>query len=287
MRGSGFVRIYIMPKNLRQKAIGVFDSGFGGLNIMRGLVKALPEYDFIYLGDTARIPYGTRSPEVVYEFTKQAVDFLFAKNCELIIFACNTASSDALRRIQKEYLPKYYSGKKVLGVIIPTVEVASSQTKNKNLGVIATEGTVLSGAFSREILKIDSEIKVWQNACPLLVPAIEEGEQDSVIMDILLKKYLKPLMAKKIDTLILGCTHYGILKNKIKKIVSDKVLVISEAEIVASKLKDYLRRHTEIEKKLSKKSKRIFYSTDLTDKFQLLGTKFFGKKITVQKAKLI
>lgn len=275
-----------MLKSKRQKSIGIFDSGFGGLNIMRSLVKTLPDYDFIYLGDTARIPYGTRSPEIVYGFTKQAVDFLFAKKCELIIFACNTASSDALHRIQTEYLPKYYPNKKVLGVIIPTVEVASSKTKNKNLGVIATEGTVLSQAFSREILKINPKIKIWQNACPLLVPIIEAGEQDSVIIEILLKKYLQPLLTKKIDTLILGCTHYGILKNKIKKIVGNKVLVISEAEIVASKLKDYLRRHTEIEEKLNKKSKHIFYSTDLTDKFQALGTKFFGKKITVQKAKL-
>lgn len=276
-----------MPKNQRQKAIGVFDSGFGGLTIMRSLVKALPKYDFVYLGDTARIPYGTRSKEVVYEFTKQAVDFLFVKKCELIIFACNTASSDALRRIQREYLPKYYPKKKVLGVIIPAVEVASGKTKNKKLGVIATEGTVLSQAFSREILKINPKIKIWQNACPLLVPVIEAGEQDSVITEILLKKYLQPLIAKKIDTLILGCTHYGILKNKIKKIIGNKVTIISEAEIVASKLKDYLSRHTEIEKKLSKKSKHIFYSTDLTDKFQTLGTKFFGKKVTVQKAKLI
>jgi len=276
-----------MLKNKRQKAIGVFDSGFGGLNIMQSLVKVLPKYDFVYLGDTARIPYGTRSPEVVYEFTKQAVDFLFAKKCELIIFACNTASSDALRHIQREYLPKYYPSKKVLGVIIPTVEVANSKTKNKKIGVIATEGTVLSGAFSREILKINPQVKVWQNACPLLVSVIEAGEQDSVIMEILLKKYLKPLIAKKIDTLILGCTHYGILKNKIKKIVGNNIFVISEAEIVASKLKDYLKRHSEIESKLSKKSVNTFYSTDLTDKFQLLGTKFFGKKITVQKAKLI
>ena len=205
----------------------------------------------------------------------------------MIIFACNTASSDALRHIQREYLPKYYPSKKVLGVIIPTVEVANSKTKNKKIGVIATEGTVLSGAFSREILKINPQVKVWQNACPLLVSVIEAGEQDSVIMEILLKKYLKPLIAKKIDTLILGCTHYGILKNKIKKIVGNNIFVISEAEIVASKLKDYLKRHSEIESKLSKKSVNTFYSTDLTDKFQLLGTKFFGKKITVQKAKLI
>ncbi len=275
-----------MTKNNERQAIGIFDSGFGGLNIMRGIVKVLPNYDFIYLGDTARIPYGTRSKEVIYEFTKQAVDFLFRKNCGLIIFACNTASSDALRRIQREYLPKHYPDKKVLGVIIPAAEVANMKTKNKKIGVIATEGTVWSGAFKRELQKIDPQIKVWQNSCPLLVPIIEAGEHNSKITDILLKQYLSPLLAKKIDTLILGCTHYGILKNKIKKEIGKLITIVSEADIVAQKLKNYLERHPEINKKLKKQKRRIFYSTDLTENFKILGTKFFGQKIEVQKAKL-
>lgn len=270
----------------RSKSIGIFDSGFGGLSIMKGIVKELPEYDYIYLGDTARVPYGTRSREVIGDFTKQAVDFLFQKNCQLIILACNTASSDALRLIQKEYLPKLYSNKKVLGVLIPAAEVAAEKTKNNKVGVMATAGTVSSGSFSRELKKIDSQIKVFQQACPLLVPIVESGEQNSEVADIILKKYLKPLLAKKIDTLILGCTHYGILENKIKKIVGKNVRLVSESKIIAEKLRYYLSLHPEIEKQVGKNKKREFYSTDITDNFRVLGSRFFGEKIEVKKAKL-
>jgi len=270
----------------RNKSIGIFDSGFGGLDIMRGIVKELPEYNFIYFGDTARVPYGTRSKEIVYDFTKQAVDFMFKKHCELIIFACNTASSDALRLIQQEHVPKNYVGKKVLGVLIPAVEASIEASKNNKIGVMATAGTISSGSFLREIKKIDKNVKIYQRACPLLVPIVEAGEQNSEVVDIMLKKYLKPLMDKKIDTLILGCTHYGILEPKIKKIIGKNVNIISESKIVAKKLKDYLSRHPEIEKKLAKNGKREFYSTDLTDNFQKLGSKFFGKKIKAQKAQL-
>lgn len=275
-----------MAKSIRNRKIGIFDSGFGGLNIMRGIVKELDNYDFVYLGDTARAPYGGRSKEVIYEFSRQAVDFLFKNNCELIILACNTASSDALRKIQQEHLPKHYPGKKVLGVVIPAVEFAALKTKNKKVGVIATEATVASKSFERELLKIDSEIKIFQNACPLLAPIVEAGEQNSKATDILLEKYLKPLIVREIDTLILGCTHYGILENKIKKIVGEKVSIVSEAGIVAKKLKEYLKRHPEIELKLGKHGNRIFYSTDLTENFKILGSKFFGQKIEVKKAKL-
>lgn len=270
----------------RNKYIGIFDSGFGGLSIMKGIIKGLPEYDYTYLGDTARVPYGTRSKEIVYEFTKQSVDFLFGKDCELIIFACNTASSDALRLIQQKHVPKYHIGKKVLGVLIPAVEEASGKTKNKKVGIMATQGTVASGAFVREIKKLDKNIKIFQKACPLLVPIVEAGEQNSEITGIILKKYLKTLIDKKIDTLILGCTHYSILEPQIKKITGKKVKIVSESKIVAEKLKDYLGRHPEIEKNLAKGRKRSFYSTDLTENFQVLGSKFFGQKIKVKKAKL-
>ncbi|MEI8103367.1 MAG: glutamate racemase [Candidatus Moraniibacteriota bacterium] len=271
---------------LRDKNIGIFDSGFGGLNIMRGIVRALPEYDFVYLGDTARTPYGTRSQETIYEFTRQAVDFLFSKNCALIIFACNTASSDALRLIQQKYIPKRYPDGKALGVLIPIAEVAVSKTSNKRIGVVATESTVSSGAFIREISKLDPEIQVFQNACPLLVPLIESGEIDSEVTEMMLRKYLASLLKQDIDTLILGCTHYGLLENKIKKITGESVTVISEPGIVAEKLADYLERHPEVEERLSKKNKRTFYSTDLTKKFEILGSKFFGKKLEVEKANL-
>ena len=253
---------------------------------MKGIVKRLPEYNYVYLGDTARVPYGTRSKEVVCEFTKQSVDFLFSKDCALIIFACNTASSDALRRIQREFIPELYPGKKVLGVLIPAAEEAFEKTKNKRVGIIATQGTVASGSFIREIEKLDKNIKIFQKACPLLVPIVEAGEQNSEITDIILKKYLKPLMAKKIDTLILGCTHYGILEPQIKRIIGKKVKIVSESKIVAEKLKNYLGRHPEIENKLAKRGKRDFYSTDLTENFKILGSRFFGQKIKVKKAKL-
>ncbi|EKE16415.1 MAG: Glutamate racemase [uncultured bacterium] len=268
----------------KNKPIGIFDSGFGGLNIMKGIVKELPKHNYVYLGDTARVPYGSRSKEIIYEFTKQAADFLFSKKCELIIFACNTASSDALRRIQQEYLPVHYPNKKVLGVIIPVAELAVTKTKNKRIGIMATEGTVSSGSFMRELLKIDNGVKIYQNACPLLAPIVEAGEHNSKIVDILLKKYLKPLINKKIDTLILGCTHYGIFESKIRKIVGKDINVISEEKIVAKKLKDYLLRHPEIERELTKGGLYDFYSTDLTDKFNILGSRFFGKKIEAKKA---
>lgn len=268
----------------KKASIGVFDSGFGGLTILRGIVKALPEYDYIYLGDNARVPYGSRSPDVVYAFTLQAVEFLFGQGCDLVILACNTASADALRRIQKEYLSKGHPNKRVLGVLIPAAEEAAAVTKNGRVGVIATEGTVASGAFPREIGKIERSVLVFQNACPLLVPIIESGEHDSVVVDIMLEKYLAPLNKRTVDTLILGCTHYGILEKKIRKSIGAKVSIVSEAHVVPKKLKAYLKRHPEIERKLGRKKKRLFYSTDPTDKFNRFGSRFFGAPIRAKKA---
>lgn len=270
-----------MPK---KGSIGVFDSGFGGINILKSITKNLPNYNYVYLGDTARTPYGTRSTEIIYQFSIQAVDFLFKHNCELIVIACNTASSDALRRIQKEYLPTHYPNKKVIGVLVPTAETTALKTTNKRVGVIATEGTVNSGAFVREIIKLDPKIKVFQKACPLLVPIIEAGEQKSEMATLALQYYLAPLLKKKIDTLVLGCTHYGILESKIKKIVGPEIQIISEARLIPEKLTDYLAQHPEIEKKLGKQKIMTFYSTDLTKKFATLGSQFFGEKITAHKA---
>ena len=187
--------------------IGLFDSGFGGLYILRGIVKELPQYSYIYLGDSARAPYGPRSNEEVYAFTKQGVEFLFENGANLVVLACNTASSEALRKIQHEYHRD--DTQKVLGVLIPFAEAAVRQTVNKRIGILATEGTVQSGAFEREIKKIDPQITVFQQACPLLVPLVEAGEQDSENADVLIRKYLKPILAEDIDTLVLGCTHYG------------------------------------------------------------------------------
>lgn len=270
----------------RTKKIGVFDSGFGGIDILRGIVRELPQYDYLYLGDTARVPYGARSPEVVYEFSQQAVDFLFSHGCELIIFACNTASSDALRRIQQEHVPKKHPNKKVLGVLIPAAEVAVEKTKSGRIGVIATEGTVRSGAFPRELSKLNSRATIFQRACPLLVPIVEEGEHNTPATKLILRTYLTPLKKKNIDTLILGCTHYGILEHQIRKVIGKNIAVVSEARIVPKKLHNYLARHQEIEHKLTKGRSVQFFSTDLTERFTRLGSRFFGKKINVRKATL-
>lgn len=275
-----------MSKNIRAQSIGVFDSGFGGLSILRGIVNEMPEYDFTYLGDTARVPYGTRSPEIVYEFTRQAVEFLLKKNCGLVILACNTASSDALRHIQREYLPKNFPDRNVLGVLIPAAEKAVAVTANRKIGVLATAGTVRSGAFAREVFKLDPEAEVFQNACPLLVPLVEAGEEDSLATEYFLKQYLKPLLARDVDTIILGCTHYGLLEPKISDIVGEKVRIVSESRIIGGELRGYLARHPERERVLGKHGRRTFYSTDCTEQFSILGKRFFGEEIAVEKVDL-
>lgn len=272
---------------MKNKSIGIFDSGFGGLNIMKGILEELPDYNYVYLGDTARVPYGNRSKEVIFEFTKQAVGFLFQNDCQLIILACNTASADALRKLQQEYLPKHHPNKKVLGVLIPGAEHAIAKTKNGRVGVIATEATIKSKAFERELKKMGSKIKIFSKACPLLVPIVEAGERNSKATEIILNQYLRPLLTKDVDTLILGCTHYGIIENKIRKVVGKYVAIVNESKIVPKKLKAYLRRHPEIEKELSKDGKQIFYSTDVTDKFIKLGSEFIGREIEVEKVGLL
>ena len=275
---------------MNNKSIGIFDSGFGGITVLREIVKKLPQYNYIYFGDTARAPYGSRSQNIIYQFSRQAVEFLFERGCQLIILACNTASAEALRKIQKEYLPKYqndslpqrkrgYKTKRVLGVIIPTSEIAVETTKNNKIGVMATERTVESLVFSKEIKKINPQIQVLEFACPLLVPIIESGEHNSEIIYPILEKYLKPLVNNKIDTLILGCTHYSILEDKIKKIIPANIQILSEPKIIAAKLKDYLDRRKKLENQLSKNSNIKFFTTDLTNKFEKLGSEFFGKDI--------
>lgn len=272
---------------VRTKQIGVFDSGFGGLDILKGLVRELPEYDFLYLGDTARSPYGSRSGKVVYDFTRQAVEFLFAYNCKLVILACNTASSDALGRLQHLWLPKAHPDKHILGVIIPAVEEAVKVTLNGRIGVMATEGTVNSNSFVQELLKLNPSLKVFQQACPLLVPLVEAGEHQSKAAGLILLSYLKPLLAKKVDTIILGCTHYGLLSRQIRRLVGPKVELVWEGAIVPGKLASYLKRHPEIDSLLGRHGRVQFYSTDLTQNFQKLGSRFFGTPIKVKKASLL
>jgi len=262
-------------------SIGIFDSGLGGLAILKDIVKLLPKYNYIYLGDNARVPYGSRSPELIYSFTQKAVDYLFSHNCQLIILACNTVTAVALPRIQKEYLPKHYPNRRVLGVIQPTLEAVTSNGHNR-VGLIGTRATVTSNGFVKKVKELSPSVKMFQNASPLLVPYIEEGNRNGQILNLILDEYLKPLLKHKIDSLILGCTHYGLVADKITKRVGKNVKVISEGPIVAEKLADYLKRHPEIDKKLSKNRKRTYYVTDLPERYTDMARMFleemFGKK---------
>ncbi|MBN2585512.1 glutamate racemase [Patescibacteria group bacterium] len=251
--------------------IGVFDSGLGGLILLKAIVKKLPQYDYIYLGDTQRVPYGNRSQTTIYEFTREAVDFLFKKNCQLIIVACNTASAVALRRIQREYLPKYYSNRRVLGVIIPTAETAA---KFSPVGVLATESTVNSGAFVRELKKLNPKVTVYQQSAPLLVPLVENNAIKWA--KPILKDYLSPLLKRKVKGIILGCTHYPLLKSQIKNLAPE-VKIISQDEVIPAKLADYLKRHPEMGRQLSRNGRRELYVTDLTENIQVKAKSWFGE----------
>ncbi len=254
--------------------IGIFDSGLGGLIIARAIVKAMPEYDYVYFGDTKRVPYGNRSHEAVYEFTKESVDYLLRKEkCAIVVVACNTASARALRKIQQEYLPKVFPNRKVLGVLIPAAEEC---VKYKKIGVLGTSGTIASNTFPNEIKKLNGKAQIFQNAAPMLVPLAEEGEVSNALL--FLKKYLDPIINKKPEAIVLGCTHYPIFKSQIKKILPRNIKIISQDEIVPKKLKNYFERHPEIEKKLSKKGTIKILVTDLTNSVKTLSKKWFGKK---------
>ncbi len=265
--------------------IGVFDSGLGGLSVLKKFLSDLPGYSYIYLGDNARVPYGNKSPETIYNYTIQAVDFLFRQNCHLVIVACNTASAQALRRVQQEWLPAHYPNRRVLGVIKPLAEAAAKENFKK-IGVIGTKATINSGAYSREIKDLNSKIKIYSQAAPLLVPLIEEGRLNKPETKLILKSYLAPLQSKKIEALILACTHYPYLENQIKKILGKKVAVPDTGKIVASSLKDYLKRHRELKITKSKTS-ATFYTTDNPMMFKSLAEKFLNQKIkTVRQIEL-
>ncbi|PXX98959.1 glutamate racemase [Marinifilum breve] len=264
-------------KNNRQ-AIGVFDSGYGGLTILNEFLNELPEYDFIYLGDNARSPYGTRSYDVVYDYTLQAVEQLFSMGCELVILACNTASAKALRTIQQRDLPKINSNKRVLGVIRPSVEEIGLLTKSKHIGVFGTVGTVRSNSYPLEIKKLFPEIVVIQEACPMWVPLVENNEFQSAGGQFFIKKNIDSLLKKdpKIDTIILGCTHYPLLKEEIRKFLPNNIKLISQGEIVANSLKDYLFRHPEMDVRCSKNSEREFFTTEFVDSFEEKASRFLN-----------
>ena len=266
--------------------IGIFDSGIGGLTVAKEILRQLPEYQLLYLGDTAHTPYGNRSKDLIYEFSIQAVDYLFQQDCELIIIACNTASAEALRKIQQEWLFKNYPNKKVLGVIRPVAEEAAKLSRFGRIGVVGTRGTINSGAYQRELQAQNLQIEVFPQACPLLVPLVEEGWLDRTETKKILRYYLRPLKNKRIDTLILGCTHYPILFKEFQQACGKSCKVLDSAKIVAEKLIDYLKRHPEIESKLTRGQNHRFLVTDLTPTFQVNAEKWLGRKIKLEKIDL-
>ncbi len=269
--------------------IGIFDSGFGGLTILKKIINYLPEYDYVYLGDNARTPYGTRSFDTVYKYTLQAVEKLFELDAQLIILACNTASAKALRTIQQNNLPKIAPNRRVLGVIRPSVEAINSHTLTNNIGVLATFGTVSSRSYLLEIEKLYPQINVWQQACPMWVPLVENNEHRAAGADYFVKLYIDLLLEQnsEIDTIILGCTHYPLLLDKIREYLPKNIKILSQGEIVAKSLKNYLNRHPEIETKLSKKYQREFFTTDIPKLFDEKAKTFLDNGLAPRATQII
>lgn len=264
--------------------IGVFDSGYGGLTILKAIRELLPQYDYAYLGDNARAPYGTRSFDIVYQFTRQAVLKLFEMGCQLVILGCNTASAKALRSIQQNDLPKIDPQRRILGVIRPTAEIVGKLTQTKHIGILATPGTTKSNSYNIEINKLWPELDVTGVACPLWVPIVENNEATGAGADYFVKKRIDHILwlDPDIDTLILGCTHYPILMPKIKQYVPDGIKIVSQGEYVAESLKDYLTRHTEIDARCTKNGTAHYYTTENAEKFKEIARIFVTDDIEVE-----
>ena len=261
--------------------IGIFDSGYGGLTILEKIRQRLPQYDYLYLGDNARAPYGTRSFEIVYEFTRQAVNRLFEEGCRLVILACNTASAKALRTIQQKDLLSIDSHRRVLGVIRPTAEAIGTLTATRHVGVLGTPGTIFSNSYTLEIQKLFPDIVVTGEACPLWVPLVENGEYDSPGADFFVQKHIDAILQKdpQIDTLILGCTHYPLLEEKIRYYTPQSVSLLSQGKYVAESLAGYLHRHPEIETLCSKNHTVRFYTTEAGDRFAGMASLFLKNPV--------
>ncbi|WP_276132969.1 glutamate racemase [Polluticoccus soli] len=262
--------------------IGVFDSGYGGLTVFKSIADKLPQYDYIYLGDNGRAPYGNRSFETVHEYTLECVEWFFKMGCPLVVLACNTASAKALRTIQQQDLPHMEDpSKRVLGVIRPTAEVIGNYTKTRHVGVLGTKGTINSGSYEIEISNQFPDIEVHQQACPIWVPLIENGEHNSEGADFFIKKYLDELITKapQIDTVLLACTHYPIIIDKIKSHLPENIKVVAQGDIVADSLEHYLQRHSEMESRLTKNSTMQFFTTDDANDFNAHASAFFGRPV--------
>ena len=271
------------------KPIGVFDSGYGGLTVLKAIQQVLPEYDYLYLGDNARTPYGTRSFETVYKYTLEAVEWFFKQGCELVVLACNTASAKALRTIQQKDLPRIAPYKRVLGVIRPTAEVIGHYSHSKSIGVLATTGTVESESYLLEIGHFFPDLQVTQEACPMWVPLIENGEHLSGGADYFVQQHVHRLLQKNeaIDTILLGCTHYPLLAPKIEAVAGEDIKLVSQGEIVAKSLQNYLERHPEIAGLCTKNGHIQFKTTDSAADFDIKGAIFFGKSIQSDQINLV
>jgi glutamate racemase len=266
---------------MNQQPIGIFDSGYGGLTVLKEINARLPRYDYFYLGDNARAPYGPRSFETVYQYTLQCVKWFFSRGCPLVILACNTASAKALRTIQQNDLPGIDPAKRVLGVIRPTTEIIGKFSHTGEIGIMATTGTVQSGSYPIEIEKFSPGTKVFQEACPMWVPLVENNEYDSPGADYFVEKHISHLLSRspRIDTLLLACTHYPLLMGKIRKFTPPGIKILPQGEIVAGSLEQYLFNHPEIEGKCSKNGQSSFYTTDSTEDFDSHAANFFGKPV--------
>ncbi len=261
--------------------IGVFDSGVGGISVLNQLIQDLGQYDYVYLGDSARTPYGNKSAQTIYTYTSQAVDFLFSLGAQIIILACNTASAKALPLLKEK-------NKNILGVIEPTAQAAAQISKKGRIGVIGTRATVEAKIFSHQLKKINPDFQVFERATPLLVPLVEEGWIRRPETRKIIRYYLKPLKQQRIDTLILGCTHYPFLLKPIKEIIGRQTAVVAAPEAMAQELAKYLQKHPEVKEKISKNQKRIFYTTDDPSRFKVLANRLVQKKLVekIEKVKL-
>ena len=261
--------------------IGVFDSGYGGLTILKEIRKRLPEYEYLYLGDNARAPYGNRSFDIVFDFTREAVEELFARGCHLVILACNTASAKALRSVQQQVLPEKYPDRRVLGVLRPTVERLGTITETRHVGLFATPGTANSHSYRMELEKMWPDVRITEMACPMWVPLVEAGEADGPGADYFVRKYIDQLLENdpEIDTIVLGCTHYPLLLPKIRQYVREDIRILPQGGIVAESLADYLQRHPEMEEKCLKGGGVEFLTTENEDKFDSLASLFMEEEV--------
>jgi glutamate racemase len=269
--------------------IGIFDSGLGGLTVFHDIRDRLPDYDYLYLGDTARTPYGTRSFETIYQYTREGVAKLLDAGCPLVILACNTASAKALRTIQQKDLIAKYPDRRVLGVIRPSVEMVGERSQSKKVGLFGTTGTVRSDSYKLELDKLFPDLTLYQEACPMWVPLVENNEVNTPAAEYFVQKHVEALLSNDtgIDTIILACTHYPLLIDQIRKFVPENINILDQGPLVADKLDDYLKRHPEIEKRCTKNGKATFMTTGAVDLFEENAEVFFGKKISAQHIELI